>query len=384
MKYRQFGQLDWKVSALGFGAMRLPILDGDNAKIDEELAKAMVRKAIDGGVNYIDTAYPYHHGQSESFVAKVLKDGYREKVRVATKMPSWLVKTEDDFDRLLEEQLERLEIEQIDYYLLHALNAKYWNKYQDLHVFDWAEKKISEGKFKHLGFSFHDEYPVFHEILNGYDNWSFCQIQYNFMDIDFQAGQKGLKEAAEKGLAVVVMEPLRGGSLAKTPVPDAIAGVWAQSTHAWKPAEWALQWVWNQPEVSVVLSGMSAMEQVEENLISAGRSQIGGLNAEDEELIDKVRNAYHSLVPIPCTQCEYCLPCPSGVAIPRIFNLYNNAIMYDAAGGPRWAYANQVKAENRADNCTECGECEVACPQNIEIINWLKIAGEYLSAGEGA
>jgi hypothetical protein len=379
MQYRKFGSLDWEVSALGFGAMRLPTLDNDSGKIDESEAIRMIRYAIDQGVNYVDTAYPYHKGQSELLVAKALKDGYREKVRLATKMPSWLIKEPADLDQYLEEQLEKLDVERIDFYLLHALNKDSWKNYQDVNVFTWAEKKMSEGLFDHLCFSFHDEYPVFESIVEGYDNWTMAQIQYNYMDVNYQAGLKGMKLAADRGMAVVVMEPLRGGRIAKNPPPDAVADVWKKSDRDWTPAEWALQWLWDQPEVSTVLSGMSTMEQVEQNVQSASRSAVGKLNATDESLIKEARQAYESLAPIPCTQCEYCLPCPNGVAIPRIFSIYNDAKMYDSFGHARWAYNNQVKPETRADQCIECGECEEACPQNIRIIDWLAKTHEALA-----
>jgi len=379
MKYRKFGSLDWEVSALGFGAMRLPVLDDDSSKINEPLAMEMVRHSINEGVNYVDTAWGYHNEQSERFVGKVLKDGYREKVKLATKMPSWLVKEEADFDRLLEEQMKRLDVDFIDFYLLHALNQSHWENFQELDVFTWAEKRMSEGLFGHFCFSFHDEYPVFESIVNGYDNWTMAQIQYNFMDINYQAGQKGLKLAADRGLAVVVMEPVRGGRLAKNPPPGPVADVWAKSDREWTPAAWAFNWVWDQPEVSTALSGMSTMKQVEENLQTASESAVGKLTAKDHELIQEVRKVYDSLAPIPCTQCEYCLPCPNGVSIPRIFEIYNEAIMYDEFGGARWAYNNQVNPEARADQCIECGECEEACPQQIEIIDWLAKAHEKLA-----
>ena len=378
MKYRKFGSLDWKSSALGFGAMRLPVLDNDSGRINEPLAMDMIRHAIDSGLNYVDTAYPYHQEQSEPFVGKVLKDGYRNKVKLATKMPSWMVKEAADFDRLLEEQLRRLDVDYLDFYLLHALNDRYWENFKKLDVFSWAEKKMAEGLFRHLCFSFHDDYSVFEKIVNGYDNWTMAQIQYNYMDTDYQAGTKGLKLAASKGLAVVVMEPLRGGRLAKNPAPPKVEEVWAKSEYDWSPAAWALQWIWNQPEVSTVLSGMSMMQQVEENLDTASHSGIDRLKEEDLALVEEARKAYESLAPIPCTQCEYCLPCPNGVSIPKIFEVFNEAIMYDEFIGSRWAYMNQISAEARADNCIECGECEAACPQSIEIIDWLAKAHEAL------
>ncbi len=378
MKYRKFGSLDWEVSALGFGAMRLPTLDNDSSKINEPLATEMIRYAIDAGVNYVDTAYPYHQEQSEPLVGRVLKDGYREKVRLATKMPCWKVKEEVDFDRLLEEQMRRLDVDYIDFYLLHALNASTWQKVKNLDVFNWAEKRMSEGMFGHICFSFHDEYPVFESIIKGYDNWTMAQIQYNYVDVNYQAGRKGLKLAADRGLAVVVMEPLRGGRIAKNPPPEPVAEVWAKSERNWTPAAWAFHWLWDQPEVSTTISGMNTMSDVEENLATASEATVGSLTEGDQEIIEEAHKVYDSLAPIPCTQCEYCLPCPSGVAIPRIFDFYNDAVAYDAWGHSRWAYGNLLTADERADNCVECGECEVVCPQNIKIIDWLATAHERL------
>jgi len=379
MKYRPFGKLDWQASALGFGCMRLPTLGDDSGAIDETLAVPMLHRAIDAGVNYIDTAWAYHREQSEVFVGKALSGGYRERVHLATKLPSWLITTRADMDRFLDTQLERLQTDHLDFYLLHTLNARFWQNYKDLNVFDWAERKMAEGKFRYLGFSFHDTYEVFEDILNGYDNWTFCQIQYNYMDINYQAGQKGLHAAADKGLAVIVMEPLRGGRLAKNPPPPAVAQVFARSGRDWTPANWALQWVWNQPEVSLLLSGMSTMEQVEQNLVSADNSNPGSLTREDLAVIDQARQARESLAPVPCTHCEYCLPCPSGVAIPSVFEIYNTALMYDERQRGQNAYKNDIPDENKADCCVECGTCETLCPQDIEIIAWLKKSHAYLT-----
>lgn len=379
MKYRPFGKLDWQASALGFGCMRLPTLGDDSGAIDETLAVPMLHRAIDAGVNYIDTAWAYHREQSEVFVGKALSGGYRERVHLATKLPSWLITTRADMDRFLDAQLERLQTDHLDFYLLHTLNARFWQNYKDLNVFDWAERKMAEGKFRYLGFSFHDTYEVFEDILNGYDNWTFCQIQYNYMDINYQAGQKGLHAAADKGLAVIVMEPLRGGRLAKNPPPPAVAEVFARSGRDWTPANWALQWVWNQPEVSLLLSGMSTMEQVEQNLVSADNSNPGSLTREDLAAIDQARQARESLAPVPCTHCEYCLPCPSGVAIPSVFEFYNTALMYDERQRGQNAYKNDIPDENKADCCVECGTCETLCPQDIEIIAWLKKSHAYLT-----
>jgi uncharacterized protein len=379
MKYRKFGKLDWQVSALGFGAMRLPTTDGNQANINEPEAIRMIRYALDHGVNYIDSAYLYHMGNSERRLGKALKDGYRAKTRIATKIPPNMVNTAADFDKILNEQLGKLQTDKIDFYLLHGLNAESWPKMRDLKIIPWAEKMIKAGRIGHLGFSFHDKFEVLKEIIDYYDNWTFCQVQYNFMDIENQAGRRGVEYAAGKGLGVVVMEPIRGGLLAKEP-PESIKKLWQAAPRKWSRAEWALQWIWNQPEVSVVLSGMSTMEQVEENVVSAGRSGPGTLHEPDLALIDTIRKAYQGLCPIPCTACGYCQPCPNGVLIPDIFRLYNEAVMYGdmTVGKMRYASPFGIKPEHRADQCIECGTCEQQCPQKITIIDWLKKVHEAL------
>lgn len=378
MQYRPFGKTNLKVSALGFGCMRLPLKSEDSADIDEVEATRMVRHAIDNGVNYIDTAYPYHREQGEPFVGRALQDGYRDKVFLATKLPSWLINSQDDMERLLNEQLARLQTDHIDFFLLHALNAKHWKNYVDLRVFEWAESKLAEGKIRHLGFSFHDKYPVFEEILNGYDHWDFCQIQYNYLDVDEQAGQRGLEAAADKGLGVVVMEPLRGGNLAKNPAPQAVMDVFDRSGKTWTPANWSLQWIWNQPQVSLLLSGMTTMEQVEQNLTSAAQSGVHSLTEADLKVVEEVRKVYQELTPVPCTHCEYCLPCPNEVSIPSIFQIFNESKMFDQMEHGKRRYNAEVKPENQADQCVECGHCEEMCPQNIQIIDWLKVVHKAL------
>lgn len=378
MQYRKFGKLDWRVSALGFGCMRLPIIGGDSSQIDEPEAIKMLHYAIDHGVNYLDTAYPYHGGNSERLVGKALKGGYRDKVRVATKLPPWHVESPADFDRILNEQLAKLDIDHIDFYLLHSLNRQHWTKIRDMGVLEWAEGAIEDGRIRYLGFSFHDEYKVFKEIVDAYD-WTFCQIQYNYMDVKRQAGTRGLKYAAGKGMAVVVMEPLLGGRLVNPPEP--VRELWDSAPVKRSPVEWALTWLWNQPEVSVVLSGMSTMQQVMENVTFADRSGVGVLSDEELALVDKVRARYQELSPIPCTQCRYCMPCPNGVDIPRNFAVFNSGVMYNILDQARRTYGRMDEGI-RASACVQCRECEPKCPQQIKISEWMPVVHSVL--GEGA
>ena len=382
MQYRPFGLLGWLVSALGFGCMRFPTTDGrGGANIDAPLAERMLRTAIEAGVNYLDTAYVYHGGQSERFLGQVLRDQrLRQQVKIATKLPCWEVKSSADFDRLLAEQLHRLQTEHIDFYLLHALNRNSWREMLRWEVFTWAEKALAQGWIGHLGFSFHDDYATFQEIVDGYDRWTFCQIQYNYMDVDNQAGQRGLHYAAAKGLAVVIMEPLLGGRLVNPPAP--IQALWDRAPRRRPAATWALQWLWNQPEVTTVLSGMSTLEQVQENLAAAEESGVNTLRPAEVELIEQVRQRYQELAAIPCTGCKYCLPCPQGVNIPRLFEVYNSGLIYDKADFARNDYRLWVPAGEKADLCLACGECETRCPQSIPISRWMPIIDRVLGEGQ--
>jgi predicted aldo/keto reductase-like oxidoreductase len=385
VQYRPFGKLDWRVSALGFGVMRLPIIGQDRGNIDEAEAIRMIRYAIDHGVNYIDTAYPYHNGQSEVLVGKVLQDGYREKVRLATKMPIRLLKSEEDLDRIFTEQLHKLQTDHIDFYLFHGLRQATWSKVQEFNVLRWAEKEIANGRIRYLGFSFHDTCELFKEIIDGYDGWTFCQIQYNYVDVDYQAGMKGLKYAASKGLAVVVMEPIQGGNLSVKPSEE-IQAIWDEAEIQRTPAEWALQWVWNQPEVSLALSGMSTMKQVVENVRSASRSGTGTLTDVELSLISRVRKKYLEYGFIGCTGCRYCLPCPEGVAIPDILALYNEYYTKRGNLSARQEliakYLETMPPETRAELCAKCGACEEQCPQQIPIRNLLTQVGWFFKSTE--
>ena len=379
MKYRKFGKLDWKVSALGFGAMRLPVVNKNHNNIDEPEVIRMMRYAFDHGVNYVDSAYGYHQGNSEVVIGKALKNGYREKVKIATKIPSNEVHSYEDFDRCLNEELKRLQTDKIDFYLLHHLNRAAWPKFRDLGVLRWADSAIADGRIGYFGFSFHDTYDVFQEIIDSYDNWTLCKIQYNYMDEALNPGTRGLDYAHKKGLAVVIMEPIRGGRLTRP--PERVAKLWASAPIQRTPQEWALRWVWNHPEVTLALSGMSNMEQVVENVGYARYSQPNNLTTSDLELIGRVRDAYQSLGPVSCTACRYCMPCPNGVDIPHIFDLYNEAIIYNSPEKPRKYYndTRELKKEQRADKCIRCGQCLEKCPQKIPIPDLLEKAHAFLT-----
>ncbi len=368
MIYRPFGRLDWRTSALGFGCMRLPTLDGkpQSPNIDEDQTIRMIRLAVDRGVNYVDTAYPYHGGRSEVVTGKALRDGYRGRVKLATKAPMWQINKPSDFDLFLNEQLGRLETDHIDFYLFHALGTDRWRNIVLKHgLLERAEAAAKDGRVGRIGFSFHDSFDAFVEILDGYDGWSMCQIQYNYMDTRNQAGTRGLELAAAKGLAVVVMEPLLGGRLAAP--PEAVAAILDSAGTGRTPAEWALDWVWNDPRIANLLSGMSSLEQVEQNLAAAERSRTGALTASDLEVIERAREAFSARTPIPCTKCGYCQPCPNGVDIPTNFRLLNECVVFDDPSIPGATYLRFVPESERASACTQCRECEAKCPQDIVI-----------------
>ncbi|MCM8709806.1 aldo/keto reductase [Clostridium sp. SYSU_GA19001] len=385
MLYRKFGKTNEMVSILGFGCMRLPIIEGDVSKIDEEKAKNLIRKAIDEGVNYIDTAFPYHGtgmergGESEPFIGRVLKDGYREKVKLATKLPSWLINTREDMDKYLNLQLERLDTDHIDFYLVHALEKKTWDKLKKLGIDDFLDCAIKDGRIKYAGFSFHDKLEVFKEIVDYYD-WSFCLIQYNYLDEYNQAGIEGLRYAAGKGLGVVVMEPLRGGRLVNS-IPDEAQKIFKKANPDRTFVEWALKWIYNHPEVSVVLSGMNDPLQVEENIKIASTSEPNSLSEEELDVMNKVKEIFKSKIKVNCTACEYCMPCPVGINIPRNFTYYNEYHMFVNKENEQQLKARyfSLKEEQRSNKCVKCGKCETHCPQGIAIREELeKVTATFL------
>lgn len=366
MKQRVFGKTGCSVSALGFGTMRMPTVDGKEMgpNLDEAACVSLIRGAVDQGINYIDTAYMYHSGNAESIVAKALADGYREKVYLADKCPIWLLETAEDFDRILNEQLDKCATDHFDFYLLHSISANtFETKVKGLHLVEKMQQAKADGRIRHIGFSFHDQFPVFRAVLDYTDAWEFCQIQLNYTGTDYQAGVDGLRLAAEHGLGVVIMEPLLGGKLVQL-MPKMAERISKEKP----PAQWALEWLWNFPEVSVILSGMGTAQQVTENVAYAAQSDPGCLNAEQVGMLEQVRLAYLDETRIPCTQCSYCMPCPNGLDIPALFEAYNLVVSSTAPVAAR-KYA-QIPVH--ASACVGCGACESHCPQHLSIPAYMK------------
>ena len=408
MKYRKMGnKIEWEVSALGFGAMRLPTLevekDGEKKTIiDEKQSIEMIRYAIDHGCNYVDTAWRYMNGKSEELVGKALQDGYREKVHLVTKLPigQGFVQKEEDFNKILETQLERLQTKYLDIYHLHGLGRASFGKVKQLNIMEKMEQAKADGKIKHMGFSFHDSVNMFKRIIDFYD-WDACQVQFNYIDVDYQAGIEGVRYAAEKGIAVIVMEPLRGGKLfideknLNENSPE-IKEIINRSKVKRSLPDWALQFVWNHPEVSVVLSGMSAMNQIVENIESASNSGINILKKEELQTIETLKNAFaKKIFVVPCTTCRYCIPCPEGVNIPGLFNMLNQFNQYgeNTRAGFTSYYKSLPKTQEEleksgrenigsANLCVQCGDCLEKCPQQIEIPDELKSVRAIFEEGK--
>ena len=373
-----------ELSILGFGCMRLPMKE--DGSIDEDRATRQVRYAIDHGVNYVDTAWPYHMEQSEPFLGRALADGYREKVKLATKLPSWLIKSREDMDKFLDAQLKKLNIDHIDYYLIHALVGDLWDYIEKLGIADFLDKARADGRIINAGFSFHGSGDEFKRIVDAYD-WDFCQIQYNFLDEKNQAGTEGLEYAASKGLGVIIMEPLRGGYLAN-PVPPAVQEIWDEASTKRTAAEWALLWVWNHPEVTVVLSGMNEETHIEENLAVADKAYPNSLTEAEIQLVKKVERKYRELMKAGCTGCRYCMPCPEGVNIPLCFETYNTLYMSGNADETKFMYAARLGGvlsggePEFASLCVQCGECLEKCPQHLDIPTILESVVEELEGSD--
>lgn len=372
MLFRTVPKTGDSLSILGFGFMRLPLKNGGG--IDEERAILQLRHAIDRGVNYVDTAPAYHFGKSEKILARALADGYRKKVRIATKLPPWSVHSREDMTRILSSQLTTLRTDHIDYYLLHSLTKASWEKLKSLGVLDFLDDAKKHGLIMNAGFSFHDDTETFKEIVDAYD-WDFCQIQYNYLDEHNQAGTEGLAYAAGKRLAVIIMEPLRGGNLAGN-VPDQIKKIWNEGAKKRSPAEWALRWVWNHPEVTVVLSGMNDESHIEENLRIASDAFPGSLSPSEMEIISRVRDSYQRLMKIACTGCGYCMPCPAGVDIPGCFSLYNAHHLFPHDRSAKFHYFGRhgglLSGVSYAGMCRQCKKCMKSCPQHLQIPDRLR------------
>lgn len=375
MQYRSLTKDNIPVSALGFGCMRFPLLkSGKVGKPDRREAIRMLHYGIENGINYLDTAYPYHDGASEEIVGRALATGKRrEQVLLATKFPTWEATSQKQLDRIFHQQLERLRTDYIDAYLLHNLQKAYMPLVEKFKMIEWAEKKRRQGKIRYVGFSFHDDLPLFKTIIDSH-SWDFCQIQYNYVGEQTQAGTAGLKYAASRGISVVIMEPLFGGVLANP--GGKMAALWQKSRS--KPVDLALRWLWDKPEVSIVLSGMSSMEQTAQNIEIADRAQPGSLTKAEQAFIERVQKVYRKSMPVACTKCRYCLPCPASVDIPMNFAYYN-----DAVAAPESIVLNKtlygiMPPEHRASHCTACGECESKCPQHLPIRKHLKEVSQLL------
>ena len=372
MQYRTFKKLDREVSLLGMGTMRLP--ETEDGQINEPEAIDIIRSAIDAGINYVDTAFGYHNGKSEGLVGKALRDGYREKVLLADKMPIWLAKDEEHRKEMFQTQLERLDTDYIDMYLVHSVNKPNWKRIKKLNLMPFLEEMKAAGKIKHIGFSFHDSYELFEEVLDSYP-WEFCQIQLNYMDKDIQAGVKGLKLAAEKGLSVIIMEPLKGGKLT-TGIPPTVQELWNNAPVKRTPAEWGFKWLANMPEVTLILSGMSSGEQLQQNIATVSAADLNVLSDEERELIDKVSDEYNRLIKYSCTGCEYCLPCPQKLKIPDLIDTLNEWNIYGQNPATKMEYIEWVPEGRHASDCISCKACEKKCPQGLPIAQIMKETSE--------
>jgi len=342
--------------------------------INEPDATKMIEHAIEQGINYFDTAYAYHGGQSEVFLGKTLKP-HRSKVMIATKLPTWFVEKSEDMDRFFNEQLQRLGTDYIDCYLLHGLGSITWPKIKEKGVLEFLDRLKASGRIRFAGFSFHDEIKLFKEIVDAYD-WSMCMVQYNYFDQDFQAGTEGIAYAASRDIGVVAMEPLRGGKLADK-IPPEIQEIWNSGGIKRDPVEWAMRWVWNNKNIATVLTGASTLEQIAKHTRISEKAIAGSLSQEDLSLITKVRTAFRKLMQIDCTGCAYCMPCPNSVDIPQNFNMYNDSFLFNAQEMNAFFYNQFMSPEQRASNCSDCLVCIEKCPQKIIINEQMKVVQKY-------
>jgi predicted aldo/keto reductase-like oxidoreductase len=382
MLYRKLGNTTVKPSVLGFGAMRLPMVGAQgglagfdpNIPIDEVEATKMIEHAVEEGVTYFDTAYGYHGGKSEVFLGKALRR-HRSKVLIATKLPSWNVVKPEDMEKLLNEQLERLGTDYLDFYLIHGLDSNNWAKMKGMGALEFLDQQRKSGRIRFAGFSFHDEIKVFKNIIDAFD-WSMCLLQFNFYDRDYQAGRAGLAYATARGVGIVVMEPLRGGKLVDK-IPEKVQTLWDSAPVKRSPVEWAMRYVWDFPEVTTVLTGASTLKQLQDHTRIADQGIAKSLTAEEHALIDKVRKTYRKMLKVDCTGCGYCMPCPNGVNIPQNFTLYNDSYLFTGGEFNAFFYNQFLTPEQRASGCFDCLICVEKCPQKIDIPKVLKYVHEH-------
>ena len=372
MLYREVPKNGDKLSVLGYGCMRLPVR---MQSINQKLAEKQIIHAIDQGVNYFDTAYPYHNGKSEPFLGKVLSsNGYRNDVKIATKLPHWMAQSKEDMDRILDEQLSKLKTDRIDYYLIHALNGELWEAAKQHGAIEFLNDALDKGKIINAGFSFHGLAQEFNGIVDDYD-WTFCQIQYNFLDTQNQAGTAGLQYAASKDMAVIIMEPLRGGNLAKTP-PPSVKEIWGRADDKRTPVAWSLEWIWNHPEVTVILSGMNNDAHIKQNLALAEKALPHSFSQKEVDLVDEAAAEFRRVMKVGCTGCQYCMPCPAGVNIPSCFECYNSKHAFkDKRAQMMYLFQNGglvTEKPTMASMCVECEQCLEKCPQQLPIPDLLK------------
>ena len=378
MQYRE-NKKGEKLSILGLGCMRLPTVAG---KVDYKKAKAMIDFAIENGVNYFDTAYIYHGGQSEAVLGRAL-EGQRDKVNIATKLPQYLVRKREQIDKYFDTQLERLKTTYIDYYLMHMMRSLAdWERLVECGIVEWIADKKEKGIIRNIGFSFHGAQEEFIKLVDAYE-WDFCQIQYNYLDEGTQAGKVGLEYAHSKGLPLIIMEPLLGGQLARKQTAD-IEKVFAGAKVKRSNAEWGLRWVWNHIEVKCVLSGMSNMEQLSENINIASVAEANSLTDSELEIFEKVKKINSAKRKIPCTGCHYCMPCPKNVDIPGNFYDYNNLDITRFSGKMKHlGFKSGITggAGSGANKCIACRKCVVHCPQGIDIPTEMVLVKKKLEGG---
>lgn len=381
LKYRKFGSSEWHSSILGFGASGIAFWENAAKRFDPAAFFEAIRCAVDLGINYLDLGYPYDwvlQEQIAGIVGEALLEGYRGKIKIAVTLPSPLLESKLDFDRYLERQLELLRIESADFCLFGKIDRDSWPVLQRLSARNWAEAAISDGRIDAVGFSFQDHFQVLRQVLEAYDRWSFCQFPFSYMDMDHDPGFAGLKYAASKGVAVVVTQPLKSGRLVKEP-PASVGRIWGENRSMSRLKKSGLRFVWSFPEVAVAVRDFRSVQDLTESADLAEDAELRALTVSEELLFNNVRDGFRKLKRIPCSSCRPCMPCPEGIHVPRIFELYNDAFLYEDLQTARRIYRNE---RHHADRCTRCGDCEMRCAGKLKIVDWLERAHRLLGGVE--